>query len=132
MTLALAAQPFTDAHSAFVRHKTTRRAHYERASLPLPGVFDTLLWNDDGEITECTRGNIALRLDEGWVTPALACGLLPGIARRLALAEGRLREAVVPVSALERVREVAFLNSLRGWLPATLVAAGGTPLSAEG
>ena len=54
------------------------------------GVFDTLLWNAEGEITECTRGNIALRLDEGWVTPALACGLLPGIGRRLALAEGRL------------------------------------------
>ena len=29
-------------------------------------------------------------------------------------------EAVVQVSALLRVREVAFVNSLRGWLPAVL------------
>lgn len=129
VTLALAAGAFTDAHSPFVRHKTTRRAHYDRAFLHLPGVFDTLLWNDDGELTECTRGNIALRLDGDWVTPALPCGLLPGIGRQVALAEGRVREAVIPVSALAQAREIAFLNSLRGWLPATLVAAG-RPLSA--
>ena len=118
--LRLAEHPFAAAHSPFVRHKTTRRVHYEAAERVAPGVFDTLLWNDDGELTECTRGNIALRFDGGWVTPALDCGLLPGIARQLALDEGRLREAVVPLSALERVREWAFLNSLRGWLPAVL------------
>jgi len=118
--LVLAERAFAAAHSPFVRHKTTRRAHYAAAERALPGVFDTLLWNDDGELTECTRGNIALRFDEGWVTPALDCGLLPGIGRQVALEEGRLREAVVPLMALERVREWAFLNSLRGWLPAVL------------
>jgi para-aminobenzoate synthetase/4-amino-4-deoxychorismate lyase len=105
-----------------VRHKTTRRAHYEAAESALHGVFDTLLWNDDGEITECVRGNVALRFEdeETWLTPALDCGLLPGIGRQVALAEGRVREAVIPVSALSAVREIAFLNSLRGWLPARL------------
>ena len=44
-----------------------------------PGVFDTLLWNRHGELTECTRGNVALLLDGRWVTPALRCGLLGGI-----------------------------------------------------
>ncbi len=119
--LVLARQPFLAAHSTFVRHKTTRRAAYEAAERALPGVFDTLLWNDEGELTECTRGNIALRFDDGaWVTPALDCGLLPGVGRQVALDEGRMVEAVVPVSALARVRELAFLNSLRGWLPAVL------------
>lgn len=120
--LVLAQQPFASAHSAFVRHKTTRRAAYEAAERVMPGVFDTLLWNDDGELTECTRGNVALRFDaeEGWVTPALDCGLLPGIGRQVALDEGRVREAVVPVHALAQVREIAFFNSLRGWVPAVL------------
>lgn len=122
--LVLARQPFLAAHSAFVRHKTTRRAAYEAAERVSPGVFDTLLWNDDDELTECTRGNVAFRFDDGgWVTPALDCGLLPGIGRQVALDEGRVREAVVPVTALARVREVAFVNSLRGWLPAVLGAA---------
>lgn len=122
--LVLAERPFPAAHSAFVRHKTTRRSAYEAAERVLPGVFDTLLWNDDGELTECTRGNVALRFDgEGWVTPALDCGLLPGIGRQVALDEGRLREAVVPVAALAQVREVMFINSLRGWLPAVLMNA---------
>lgn len=119
--LVLAERPFLAAHSTFVRHKTTRRAAYEVAERALPGVFDTLLWNDDGELTECTRGNVAFRFDDGaWVTPALSCGLLPGIGRQVALDEGRLREAVVPVAALAQAREIAFLNSLRGWLSAVL------------
>ncbi|QHE89029.1 bifunctional aminodeoxychorismate synthase component I/aminotransferase [Hydrogenophaga sp. BPS33] len=120
--LVLARHAFAAAHSPFVRHKTTHRAAYEAAECVLPGVFDTLLWNDDGELTECTRGNVALRLEgeQGWVTPALDCGLLPGIGREVALEEGRVREAVVSVSALQRVREIAFFNSLRGWLPAVL------------
>lgn len=122
VSLMLAHRPFLHAHSPFVRHKTTRRAHYEAAESALHGVFDTLLWNDDGEITECVRGNVALRFEdeETWLTPALDCGLLPGIGRQVALAEGRVREAVIPVSALSAVREIAFLNSLRGWLPARL------------
>jgi para-aminobenzoate synthetase/4-amino-4-deoxychorismate lyase len=119
--LVLAKTPFLAAHSAFVRHKTTRRSAYEAAERVSADAFDTLLWNDEGELTECTRGNIALRFDDGtWVTPTLDCGLLPGVGRQVALDEGRLVEAVVPVSTLARVREVAFVNSLRGWLPAVL------------
>lgn len=125
LTLVLAGQAFAAAHSPFVRHKTTRRAHYTAAERALPGVFDTLLWNDDGELTECTRGNVALRFEgEGWLTPALDSGLLPGIGRQAALAEGRVREAVLPLSVLAQAREIAFINSLRGWLPASLQRAG--------
>ncbi|MGC4394665.1 aminodeoxychorismate synthase component I [Hydrogenophaga sp. T2] len=123
--LVLAERPFLAAHSPFVRHKTTRRAPYEAAEQAAPGVFDTLLWNDDGELTECTRGNVALRFEgEGWLTPALDGGLLPGIGRQVALAEGRVREAVLPRERLHEAREIAFLNSLRGWLPAVIAAQG--------
>jgi len=120
--LALAGRPFAEAHSEFVRHKTTRRAHYAAfAPAPGSGVFDTLLYNPAGEITETTFGNVAARLEDGrWVTPPLACGLLPGVGRAVALREGRLAEAVLRLEDLPRVRAWAFVNSLRGWLPAEL------------
>lgn len=116
--LQLAPSPLPQAHSEFVRHKTTRRAHYDAFAPTDAAVFDTVLWNRAGEVTECTRGNIALRLDGRWVTPAAHCGLLAGVGRAHWLAQGRLQEAVVHLHDLPRVQELAFLNSLRGWVPA--------------
>ena len=124
--LALAPRPLAEAHGEFVRFKTTRRAHYAAFEPPADsGVFDTVLYNEEGEITECTRGNIAMQLRDGrWVTPPLSCGLLPGIGRAVALREGRVTEAVVRLNDMAHVQAWAFLNSLRGWLPAGLVPSG--------
>lgn len=119
--LALADRPLAEAHGEWVRHKTTRRTHYAAlAPAPGSGIFDTLLYNPAGEITETTFGNIAAQIDGEWITPPLHCGLLPGIGRAVALREGRLREAVLHLGDLPRVQAWAFVNSLRGWLPAQL------------
>ena len=118
--LRLAQRPLAQAHGEFVRHKTTRRAHYAAFAPQEPGVFDTVLWNEEGEITESTFGNIAMLLDGRWVTPPLACGLLPGVGRAVALRDGRVIEAVVRLQDLPRVQGWAFINSLRGWLQAHL------------
>ena len=125
--LQLATRPMLQARSEFVRFKTTRRAHYA-AFAPnasgASGVFDTVLWNEAGEITEGTFGNIAMLLESGrWVTSPLSCGLLPGVGRAVALREGRVQEAVVRLQDLPRVQGWAFVNSLRGWLQAELVQA---------
>ena len=112
--------PLALAHGEFVRHKTTRRAHYAALAPLEPGVFDTVLWNEEGEITEGTFGNIAMLLYGRWVTPPLACGLLPGVGRAVALRDGRVIEAVVRLQDLPRVQGWAFINSLRGWLQAHL------------
>jgi para-aminobenzoate synthetase/4-amino-4-deoxychorismate lyase len=117
----LAAQPFEMAGSEFVRHKTTRRAHYEALAPQDPAVFDTLLWNARGELTEGTRSNVALRLGGRWLTPALSCGLLAGVARAVYLEQGRVEEALIPVEALQRAEGLAVFNSLRGWIEAELV-----------
>jgi len=119
--LQLAASPLMESDSEFVRHKTTLRAHYDAFAPTDPTVFDTVLWNARGEVTECTRGNLALLLDGRWVTPALGCGLLPGVGRAHWLAQGRIVEAEVRVSDLPRVQAVAFVNSLRGWVEACAV-----------
>lgn len=118
--LQLAHTPLEEADSEFVRFKTTHRPHYDAFTPTEPGVFDTVLWNRQGEITECTRGNIALRIDGQWVTPPLSCGLLDGVGRALLLAQGQLVERVVRVDELPQVQALAFVNSLRGWLAAQL------------
>lgn len=112
----LAAAPIEGSHGEFFRFKTTRRAHYEAFAPRAATIFDTLLWNEQGELTEFTRGNVALRMDGEWLTPPLACGLLPGVGRASLLQQGRLREALLICSDLARAQGVAFFNSLRGWI----------------
>jgi len=119
--IALAATPFEAFRSEFTRFKTTHRAPYEAFAPTDPRVFDTLLYNPQGQLTECTRGNIALLLDGQWITPPLHCGLLGGVGRELYLKQGRMTEAVVRVDDLPRVQALAFVNSLRGWIDAKLV-----------
>ncbi|QHI99059.1 aminodeoxychorismate synthase component I [Xylophilus rhododendri] len=120
--IRLATRPMETVHPDFLRHKTSRRAHYSRFEPTEPGIFDTLLHNTDGEVTEFTRGNLAALTPDGdWITPPLSAGLLPGVGRGRWLAEGRIREARLTVDALPQMRALAFVNSLRGWLPAELV-----------
>lgn len=118
--LQLATTAFEAAHSEFVRFKTTRRAHYEAFAPVVADVYDTVLWNARGELTECTRGNLAVLLDGHWRTPPLHCGLLGGVGRARLLREGRITEAVVRREDLARAQGLAFINSLRGWVEASL------------
>lgn len=128
--LQLASHAMDDAQGEFVRFKTTRRAHYDAFTPAEEGIFDTLLWNARGEITECTRGNIALLLDGRWLTPPLECGLLGGIGRANALRAGTVSEGVVLKDDLPRVQAMAFVNSLRGWIDAELDPGGLRPRAA--
>lgn len=124
----LARAPLLVADSEFVRFKTTRRAHYDRFAPTEVGVFDTLLWNERLELTEFTRGNVALLIGGRWRTPAARCGLLPGIERARLLRDGRIEEDILTPDDLGRADAVAFFNSLRGWMEADIgaPAAGGT------
>lgn len=107
------------APAAFLRHKTTRRDHCGQfAAADTAGTFDTQLWNERGEVTEFTRGNVILELASGErVTPPLQCGLLDGVGRACELAAGRVREAIVRTVELSAVRRIWFINALRGLVP---------------
>ena len=117
----LAGRPLVGSTGEFVRFKTTQRAHYDAFAPSSDDVFDTLLWNERGELTEFTRGNVALRLDGRWLTPPLSSGLLPGIGRARLLREGAIEESVLRRGDLVRAEAVAFFNSLRGWLEAAVL-----------
>ena len=120
VVLATTALPRAD-RDEFIRHKTTQRQAYAPFAPPA-GVFDTLLHNERGELTEFTIGNVALKLDGQWFTPPLHCGLLPGVMRESLLAEGRLRERVLLVGDVPRAEGLALLNSVRGWVDVVLAA----------
>ena len=75
----------------------------------------------DLTVTESTIANLAVRLDGRWWTPPLSSGLLPGIERAVALADGRIAERALSLEDVRRAEGLALLNSVRGWRPATLV-----------
>ena len=97
-------------------HKTTLREPYEAAAARHPGAFDVLLRNEQGELTEFTRGNLVLELDGRRVTPDLDGGLLDGCLRREWLERGEIVEATLTVDDLARATRIWFVNSLRGAL----------------
>lgn len=114
LRFVLAAAP-VDSSDEFLRHKTTRRAVYQ-SHLPPAGCFDTLLWNERGELTEFTRGNLVVEIAGRRVTPPVACGLLPGVLRAELLARGEIHERVVYRDELALATGVWFINGVRGML----------------
>ncbi|MBT9457914.1 MAG: bifunctional anthranilate synthase component I family protein/class IV aminotransferase [Burkholderiaceae bacterium] len=124
VSLALAAQAI-DSHgpaAEFLQHKTTRRELYDALLAHKPAeAFDLILWNLDGELTECAIGNLALLRGGQWLTPRAEAGLLPGVYREQLLAEGRIVEARLMKDDLALAEGLAFFNSLRGWSPAKLL-----------
>ncbi|MEO7495659.1 MAG: aminodeoxychorismate synthase component I [Massilia sp.] len=115
------------ADALFLRHKTSIRSDYDAAwrAAEQAGGFDTLFFNVRGELTEGGRSNVFVKLDGRWLTPALACGVLPGIMRAVLLADPGLgvSEAVITRAMLARADEIMVCNALRGALKARLLAA---------
>jgi para-aminobenzoate synthetase/4-amino-4-deoxychorismate lyase len=120
LLVGLAARP-VDPASVFLYHKTTRRETYDAAAASRPDCDDVLLWNDRGELTESTIASVVVEVGGQRLTPPVACGLLPGVERARALAEGRAREGIVRISELRPGQRLWLLSSLRGSREARLV-----------
>ena len=117
---ALAATP-VDSRDELLRHKTSRRAVYERALATRPaGTDDVVLWNERGELTETSSANLVLALGGRRVTPPVACGLLPGTFRAELLARGELEERVLQRGDLARAEGIFLVNSVRRFCPIEL------------
>ena len=111
-----------DASNPWLQHKTTRRDVYLTRALRHPEADDVVLVNQDGELTETTTANLAVRLGGRWWTPPTGSGCLPGVERARLLDLGRLHERVLYVHDLQDAEEVVVLNSLRGRREARLLA----------
>jgi para-aminobenzoate synthetase/4-amino-4-deoxychorismate lyase len=113
-----------DPRDVFLFHKTTLRHRYEEARRRHPDADDVLLINDRGEVTESTIASVGVRLDGTWWTPPTDAGLLPGVGRALALADGSLRERPIRVEEARAAEEVVLVSDARGWRRAEVIPAG--------
>ncbi len=120
LRVTLAADPI-DPENRFLYHKTTRRRLYEEARAARPGYDDVLLWNKQGELTESTIANILIEQESGpAVTPAIQCGLLPGLYREYLLKKGEIKEGIVRLTDIKPGMRLELINSLRGRMQAIL------------
>ncbi len=113
--VGLAPEPVSS-RDVFLFHKTTHRAVYEQARAARPECDDVLLWNERGELTEATMGNLVLELEGGFCTPPLDGGLLAGVYRGQLLREGALQERVLNKDLLAQARGIRLINSVRKWI----------------
>ncbi len=101
----------------FLCHKTTHRAVYEVHRQAHPEAFDVLLWNELGELTEFTIGNLVIDLGSRLWTPPRECGLLGGVLRAELLAEGKICERILRRADIKAADSVWLINSVRGFVP---------------
>lgn len=109
-----------DSSDPWLAIKTSHRPIYDAARAALPADCDeAILMNERGDICEGTITSLFLRRGDRLLTPALSCGVLPGVLRASLLDSGRAEEAVLTPGDLER-GELFCGNALRGLIPARL------------
>jgi branched-subunit amino acid aminotransferase/4-amino-4-deoxychorismate lyase len=110
--------------------KAEPRGYYDlvRQQAQDGGADDGIVVARDGAVLETALGNLWLRLEGGWVTPALDGRVLPGIARARLLAAARgagrpIAERRCELGDLHRATALAHSNAVHGVRPACLVGA---------
>ena len=121
-----------DAGDAYLRHKTTRRAVYERAFVQASGLGldEAVLLNRDGAVADGSRNSVFAELGGRLVTPPLDDGALPGVLRATLIAEGRAVEGRLTLDTVRGATRWFVGNSLHGLRAARLIdgpAMGGAP-----
>ncbi|GAB4456431.1 MAG: aminodeoxychorismate synthase component I [Anaerolineales bacterium] len=110
---ALAKQAVNSA-DVFLFHKTTHRQMYETALQNFLNSDDVLLYNERGELTEFTIGNLLVRMGGKLYTPPVSCGVLPGTFRAHLLETGQAQERIIQQEELSACTELFRINSVRG------------------
>ncbi len=118
--LALDLEPI-DSRNPRIFHKTSDRRSFAVRCERHPGCDDVLLINRRGQVTESTVANVAFRIDERWVTPPVADGLLAGVMRNRLISSGMLVERSVSIREALDAQVVALISSVHGWRPALLI-----------
>jgi branched-subunit amino acid aminotransferase/4-amino-4-deoxychorismate lyase len=110
--------------SDLARHKTANYLSYQLAYLEAKGRgFDeAILLNNRGFIAEASRSNIFFAKDKVMFTPALDCGCLNGITRKVIFALARkyhikIYEGNYTLQDLYAADEAFLTNSLMGVMP---------------
>jgi 4-amino-4-deoxychorismate lyase len=116
------AAPRLRADDPWLAVKSTQRGLYDQMRAALPdGVDEWLFLNERGELAEGTITTLFLEMPDGRkLTPARACGVLPGVLRAQMLAQG-WAEAILSCADLRAARAIYMGNALRGLIAAEVV-----------
>ena len=105
-------------------HKTTLRSLYdqERATATAAGYYEVLFLNERDEVSEGAITNLFVQRQGKLLTPALSCGILPGVFRRhlLATAPIPVEEAILTLDDLYHAEDIYVGNAVRGLVRAVL------------
>ncbi|HPO90171.1 MAG TPA: aminodeoxychorismate synthase component I [Victivallales bacterium] len=106
----------TDPSNIMLYHKTTERKLYDEEFLNAQsiGYDDVIFLNKREEITEGAISNIFIKTKNGWLTPPLKCGLLPGIYRKHLILQLSAKEQIIYIKQLISAEKVIICNSVRG------------------
>jgi branched-subunit amino acid aminotransferase/4-amino-4-deoxychorismate lyase len=96
-------------------HKTTQRVVHDAARQGYEDLDDVLLYNEKGELTEFTIGNLVVEFEGQLLTPPVSCGVLAGTFRAQLLETGQIVEKIVRVEHLGECTKVFRVNSIRRW-----------------
>lgn len=115
----LAEQP-VDSKDVFLYHKTTHREVYRLARGDKLDCDDVILFNQNGELTEFTIGNLVVEMEGKRYTPPVPCGLLAGTFREFLMESGEVTEKVINKHDLQSCTRLFMINSLRKWVGVSL------------
>ena len=109
------AQESVNSGNVFLFHKTTYRDVYKSACKDFPAHDDVLLYNERGELTEFTIGNLVVEMENKLFTPPVSCGLLPGTFRAHLLETHVVEEKIIQLDELKYCTKIFLVNSVRKW-----------------
>ncbi len=99
----------------FLYHKTTRRTLYESELRAHPDCYDVVFLNERKELTEGSFNTVVVSMRGELLTPAVDCGVLPGVLRGELIKVGAIRETILTADDLQVADTVWLVNSVRGW-----------------
>lgn len=85
------------------------------------GFDEPIFFNSQGELTEGATTNIFFCINGVIYTPAVSCGLLPGIMRGWVMEQVPVKEVKIRPGDIAQVDEVFVTNSLLGIMPVDCV-----------
>ncbi len=114
LKIRLARHP-VDSRLTLLYHKTTQRRIYETRLAEVEKADEVVLWNERGEVTECSTANLVVLTSGKLVTPAISSGLLPGTYRNFLLKRGILTEQILTADDLSNASLIFLINAVRKW-----------------
>ena len=123
--IGIHSQPVVDSQNVLFQHKTTAPQVRQRYNTLLAqakqnGWFDAIVTNEHGQICEGCITNIIIQKNGTCYTPAIKCGLLPGIMRDHLIDNHMITETILSIEDLHSADKIWLCNAVIGKIEARL------------